>query len=110
MRFFHLVLQEVGKDVVRKNPPASINAYVIAADAARGPHSGPPRQVLKQTLRDYANLLESFGEPRQLSDTEAATAEALRKFFLRLRRAGEVESYERRVRFEQPTRRPRRLD
>lgn len=101
-RFFRLVLQEVGVQPP-KNPPASINAYVIAAAAAKG--SGipmGPQGQLNQRLEEYGRLLQCLDQPRDLSENEAATAASLQQFFLRLHEAGETDAYERRITFESP--------
>jgi hypothetical protein len=107
-KFFDLVLQEVGGGP-RENPPASINAYVIAAHAVREAQSMPAAQDVKPSLEEYSRLLLGLQQPRDLTVDELNTAGALRKFFLQLRKAGQVEAYERRIRFEEPSPRMRYL-
>lgn len=107
-KFFHLVLEEVDGEPP-ENPPASINAYVIAADAVRGAQSVPAAQDVKQSLREYSGLLSGLQTPRDLTVDELNTAGALRRFFLQLRKAGQIEAYERRIRFEEPSPRMRYL-
>jgi hypothetical protein len=108
MKFFDLVLQEVGGKP-QENPPASINAYVIAAHAVREAESMAAAQDVKQSLKEYSGLLSGLQTPRDLTADELNTARALRKFFLQLRKAGQVEAYERRIRFEEPSPRMRYL-
>lgn len=107
-KFFDLVLQEFGGEA-RKNPPASINAYVIAADAVREAQSMLATQDVKESLKEYSGLLSGLRAPRDLTAGELKTAMALRKFFLQLRKAGQAEAYERRIRFEEPSPRMRYL-
>jgi hypothetical protein len=95
-RFFRLVLQEVA-DRPPQNPPASINAYVIAADAAKGSGAFPiPQEHFKQLLEKYWALIEDLETPRELTEQDVQTAEGLHRFFLRLHEAGETKAYERR--------------
>jgi hypothetical protein len=101
--FFRLVLQSVGNGVP-DNPPASLNAYVIAADALRNSSDSFPRtrEELGQRLAHYSELIDHLGQPRNLTTEEIEIATSLKEFFERLAQAGESEVYERTVDLEPP--------
>jgi len=100
---FRLVLQ-AADDSLPDNPPASMNAYVIALDAMTGAFQPFPktRGELKDHLEEYSRFIEGLGQPHTLTPLEAQTAESLRKFFLKLHQDGESEAYERRVHLAAP--------
>jgi len=104
--FFHLVLQAVD-DVLPDNPPASINAYVIALDAMTGAFQPLPiprtRHELKNCFEEYSRFTEALEQPHTLNDQEVQTAKSLEKFFLKLHQDGESEAYAHRVQFVAPT-------
>jgi hypothetical protein len=100
--FFALVLEAAG-DVFPENPPASINAYVIASEALRGASKPFPAtsQDLRSELERYSRFVDDLAEARRLTKVEdKETATALKRFFLHLAEDGEAEVYERSVRFE----------
>ena len=100
--FFDLVLEAAG-DKFPENPPASINAYVIATDALRGSLKPFPTtsQDLKIKLERYAKFVRRLAKPRPLTNHEAVeTATSLREFFLSLAQDGEAEMYERSIQAE----------
>jgi hypothetical protein len=101
-KFFELVIEATGP--LPANPPASLNAYRIAADAVRGSVSPVPkdRKELREHLTAYGSFIERLTHEGPLSNLEVATAERLRKFFARLKREGQAEAYERRIMFEPP--------
>ena len=101
-RFFSLVLQAAG-NTLPENPPASINAYVIAADAVRSFQSAPQtRQELEKCLEHYLRFTDGMQQLHDLNKEEVKTAEGLRKFFLWLQQQGEAEVSKRSVHFEAP--------
>lgn len=100
--FFALVLQAAG-DVFPENPPASINAYVIASDALRGVSKPYPAttQDLRVHLQEYSNFINALSKPHLLTEPEQIRlAGSLKEFFSRLAQDGETEVYERAVQFE----------
>jgi len=100
--FFALVLEAAG-DTFPENPPASINAYVIASEALRGASRPFPAtsQDLRSELEEYSQFVDRLAEPQALTRVEdKEKAETLKKFFLHLAADGESEVYERSVRFE----------
>ena len=103
VEFANLALQ-AAKGGLPDNPPASMNAYVIAADLVRSTSNqlAKTRADIDQCLGTYAEFLAKIVEPFDLNDAEVRTAEALRRFFLRLKQEGESQSYESAVYFEQP--------
>lgn len=109
-QFFGLVLQAAG-DTVAENPPASLNAYVIAMDTATS--VAQPILATRLKFREFLERLSSFldqlEEPHQLTREELETADILRKFFLQLHHDGEKEAYETTVSFEVPIARSRLL-
>jgi hypothetical protein len=100
---FRLVLQ-AANDGVPDNPPASINAYVIALDAMKGVSQSFPktRRELKERFDEYHAFVSSLREQRTLADKEVETAKSLAQFFQKLHQDGESEAYERRVYFGAP--------
>jgi hypothetical protein len=102
-RFFNLVLQAAG-DNLPDNPPASVNAYVIAADAVKeSSHSVlKTRQEFQHYLQRLSDFVGNLQLPRDLTEEELETAQDLRKFFLQLHRRGEAEAYGHSVHLEVP--------
>ena len=104
LRFFRLVLQAAG-DTIPENPPASLNAYVIATKAVKESSKPLPKtdQELETCLRGYLDFVERLQKPRKLTKEELETAKALQKFFLQLKQQGEAEAYESYSQFQEPT-------
>jgi hypothetical protein len=96
--FFRLVLQAV-EPGFSENPPASTNAYMIAADSLRGSSTPIPETdpELEMRLKQYQFFIERLQEPHRLNSDELNTAQALHDFFVRLAQDGESEVYERSV-------------
>jgi len=94
VRFFNLVTEAAGK-AVPKNPPASVNAYAIAANlvsrCADGTHS---RTEIGQRLNQYSTLVKRLAMPGNLTAAEVQTANLLREFFICLKDVGEAEAYD----------------
>ena len=99
--FYKLVLEAAG-DGTPVNPPASINAYALAADAVRAASADASRADVEQTLHRQKALLDDLGEPRELSGEELKTLSSLHTFFLWLKQEGESDAYERSVGCELP--------
>ena len=101
--FFRLVMESVGKDVP-ENPPASLNAYVIAAYAVKESAEEEPETLdsLGEVLEDYSKLLDRLDKPGELDEHEVNTAKDLQQFFRELAQAGEAEIYERTVDYIEP--------
>ena len=98
--FLKLALEGSG-DSLPRNPPASINAYAIAAEAAPAPTSEPEsRADLHQRLLSFEGLLKSFGEPRALDQEESKIVNDFRAFLQNLRAEGKSQTYEHAVRWE----------
>jgi hypothetical protein len=93
-KFFHLVRQAAGNSLPQ-NPPASINAYVIASDAVRvaSPSLPTSRQKLGDCFERYEQFVKGLNRPRALTVRDTRTAKNLLKFFLYLKQEGEAESY-----------------
>ena len=102
IEFYKLVLEAAG-DSAPKNPPASINAYAIAADAVRAVCSGVHSRVeVEITLHQHRSLLESLQQPRAFDEHESETLSSLFDFFVWLKHEGESDAYERGVGYELP--------
>ena len=99
--FYKLVLEAAGDDTPA-NPPASINAYVLAADAVRAARADASRADVEQTLGSQYTLLNNLQRSSVLSEDELKTLSSLRAFFLWLKEEGESEAYERGVGYELP--------
>lgn len=101
--FFKLVMQSVGKDLP-ENPPASLNAYVIAAYAVKESSDQELKTLdsLEEVLDDYSKLLNRLDKPGKLKEHEIDTARDLQQFFRELAQAGEAEIYERTVDYFEP--------
>ena len=99
--FYRLVLEAAGDDTPA-NPPASINAYVLAADAVRAARADASRADVEQTLGSQYTLLNNLQRSSVLSEDELKTLSSLRAFFLWLKEEGESEAYERGVGYELP--------
>jgi hypothetical protein len=99
--FYRLVLEAAG-DGTPVNPPASINAYALAADAVRAVRADASRADVEQTLGKQKALLDSLQDSRELSEEELKTLSSLHEFFLWLKQEGESEAYERGVGYELP--------
>lgn len=94
--FFRLVLEASG-DSTPDNPPASINAYLIATDVAREASPAiPDGTKIEGALEKYAKLLEKLKVPHVLDEKELSLAQDLRRFFVQLHQSGEDAEYERR--------------
>lgn len=102
-KFFQLVMQSVGKDLP-ENPPASLNAYVIAAYAVKESSEDEPKslQALGEVLEGYSTLLDRLDKAGNLNEQDAKTAKDLEQFFRELAQAGEAEIYERTVDYFEP--------
>jgi hypothetical protein len=101
-RFFTLVMQSVSADVP-ENPPASLNAYVIAAYAVKDSSENQALMTLGDVgnrLEEYSKMLERLDKPATLDEQGARTAKDLQLFFRELAQAGEAEIYERTVDLE----------
>jgi len=96
--FFHSVRMVISGQM-GENPPATLNAYVIAADVAT-PIAQEGHEGLDQRLERFAALVDRLGGRVSLSDDEVVTASDLRSFFARLQHIGDIEEYERQVRFD----------
>ena len=101
LEFYGLVLEAAGDDTPG-NPPASIHAYALAADAVRAVSADASRAVVGQTLGRQKALLDNLQQPRVLSDEELKTLSSLHSFFVWLKREGESDAYERGVGYEVP--------
>jgi hypothetical protein len=99
--FYRLVLEAAGDDTPA-NPPASINAYALAADAVRAARADASRADVEQTLGSQYTLLNNLQRSSVLSEDELKTLSSLRAFFLWLKEEGESEAYERGVGYELP--------
>ena len=101
VEFSRLALQATGK-LLPDNPPASINAYMIAADLMRKSSvdlSGS-REDVDNRLEKYAAFVVSLNAPRELEPSDRELVDSLRIFFLRLKEEGESEAYEGAVHIE----------
>jgi hypothetical protein len=94
-QFFILAL-EAARDERPTNPPASVQAYQIAADLVRASTDSLPntRVDIGNRLDEYHRLLLSLQQPRLLTAEEPPTVRELQRFFDHLRAEGETESYE----------------
>ena len=101
LEFYALVLEAAG-DVTPVNPPASINAYALAADAVRAVSADASRADVAQTLGRQKALLDNLKQPRALSEEELKTLSSLHAFFMWLKQEGECDAYERGVGYELP--------
>lgn len=99
--FYGLVLEAAG-DGTPIDPPASINAYALAADAVRAESANASRAEVEQTLASQKTLLDKLQQPRELSEEELKTLSSLRAFFLWLKQEGESDAYESGVEYELP--------
>ena len=93
MAFFDLILHSTG-DEVADDPTASLNAYIIAADAMRSSMVPPTREALGDKLEEYSILIGRLKTPGKLLPAELETVRSLQKFFTRLAQQGEAEIYE----------------
>jgi hypothetical protein len=99
--FYRLVLEAAG-DRTPVNPPASINAYALAADAVRALSADASRADVEQTLTKQKALLDDLKQPRALNDEELKTLSSLQAFFLWLKQEGESDAYERGLGYDLP--------
>jgi hypothetical protein len=99
--FYGLVLEAAGDDTP-VNPPASVNAYAIAADGVRAVSAEASRAEVEQTLGRQKKLLDELQQPHALSEDELSNLSSLKTFFLWLKREGESDAYERGVGYEVP--------
>ena len=97
--FYKLVLEAAGVGTP-VNPPASINAYALAADAVRAASANASRADVEHTLGKQKALLDNLQESRELSEDDLETLSSLHAFFLWLKQEGESDAYERGVRYE----------
>lgn len=102
--FFDLVMG-AARGTLAEDPPASINAYVIATDALTGSLKPVPEtsEALVSNLGRYAGFMGSLTEAHALSPDEVETAGSLRDFFRSLAKAGEAEVYVRTIQAEHLT-------
>lgn len=94
--FFRLVLEAAG-DALPDDPPASINAYMIATESMRRSLRAVPQTSpeLESYLKQYSSFIdERLQHKGNLTDEELLTATSLQKFFLRLAQDGDAETYE----------------
>ncbi|MBK9156426.1 MAG: hypothetical protein IPM25_19830 [Chloracidobacterium sp.] len=93
--FFELVLGATGDNKVPSNPPASINAFVMASDAVRGftLKSRLPRNELHQLLRRFARFNKTLVKTREFDEKDTQTACELAKFFYQIALTGDEEEY-----------------
>jgi len=86
------------------NPPASIHAFVLAADVLRR-ESGPrlPNEKLEGSLDEYSEFVKRFRNARKLTNAEVALARRVSRFFEALHLAGEESAYEDKVQMETPS-------
>lgn len=109
LRFFSLVTQ-AADNAVPQNPPASINAYAIAASlVSKGADGAHTRAEIGQRLKEYSTLVKRLAKPGHLRREEIHTANRLQKFFVSLRNEGEAEAYDTSGHF-QVSQNPGRLD
>lgn len=102
-RFFSLVHGAIGyENQIPKNPSASINAYAIASQAAKGIStvSQLPLEQLKEKLEDCAKFVNSLDKEQELDSESEKIAKLLRDFFYRLAECGDNETYITRVDIE----------
>jgi len=99
--FYRLVLEAAG-DGTPGNPPASINAYALAADAVRAARADASRADVEETLGRQKALLDKLQQPGGLNEAELDTLSSLHAFFLWLKQEGESDAYERGVGYELP--------
>jgi len=99
LEFYRLVLEAAG-DNIPINPPASVNAYALAADALRTVYANDiSRTEVEQTLGKQQELLKNLQDDRDLTGEEINTLSSLQQCFLWLKREGESDAYENRVRY-----------
>ena len=94
--FFQLASQ-FAQDEVPKNPPASANAYMIAAKAINASSPSDPDANAKTVLEKYLAFVTNIQTPRSLDNDEVETAQHLRQFLTQLHADGRSERYESRV-------------
>jgi hypothetical protein len=99
--FYKLVLEAAG-DGTPINPPASISAYALAADAVRAIRTNASRAEVEEELGRQKVLLDDLQQPRGLSGDELRTLSSLHAFFLWLKQEGESDAYEQGVGHEFP--------
>jgi hypothetical protein len=102
-KFFELVMQSVSKDLP-ENPPASLNAYVIAAYAVKDSSQDELTTLkdLGDRLDGYSKLLHRLNKADNLDEQDVQTAKDLKQFFRELAQAGEAQIYERAVDYLEP--------
>jgi len=89
-KFFKIVLGQKTGDTMFDNPPARLNAHVIAWDVLKN----RPDQISRTKkwadvhFRRFAKLLEKLGEPVALDEKDKKTVYDLRDFFAALVAAG----------------------
>ena len=100
LTFSELALEATGSSMPA-NPPASLNAYGIAAEAIRRSFGDLPknRKEVDQQLATYADFIRRLNEARTLHQRERQVAESLQTFFWDLKEQGEAEAYESSVGF-----------
>jgi len=93
-RFWSLALQATEASVPA-NPPASLNAYVIASDTLlqSSPEVPNTRDDIDRQLKRYETFLERLQQPGKLDHEEIRLATSLQGFFVRLKEEGESEAY-----------------
>ena len=92
--FAQLAVQATGTSIP-DNPPASLNAYVIASDVLRwsSQESSQTSEEINKQLKLYETFLRSLEKPRELNDDEIRLVDSLGRFFVRLKEEGESEAY-----------------
>lgn len=98
--FFQLVSQAV-QEGVPGNPPASANAYMIAARAIRSTVHPQTHETIRESLNEYLSFFNRIRDARDLSAKELETATSLQKFLKQLYLYGQSEAYESHVRFKE---------
>lgn len=101
--FFGLVIQAIG-DNLPDNPPASMNAYVIAADTVKcSPETNAESAIeIDIRLKAYHQFLTQLTDSGDLSGRQLQTAKDLRDFFIHLQLKGQSAMYESAIELDVP--------
>jgi hypothetical protein len=94
LAFSQLALEATGADIP-DNPPASLNAYVIASDVLRRSSHQlfQTREDINRRLHRYEAFLRTLETPRELTEDDNEILNSLVAFFRRLKEEGESEAY-----------------
>jgi len=94
LEFVQLAVQATGASVP-DNPPASLNAYVIASDVLRESSQEPSQTSddINDQLKRYEVFLQSLNNPRELNEDDGKVVDPLKRFFVRLKEEGDSEAY-----------------